>query len=898
MKQIPAAFIALSLLTSIISPLTAHADIEAPPPKQPPTFEKAAKLSLAIKIDGVSVTDLGTTTLAAGAHEVSYDFGYEDAWFSDPALDAAARERIFAETLRDYRSYLTLWRGAPLTTEAERIASWDISESKTGTVSVALPGPGTYFFLADIPNYVYRDPIAQCTRVEDPLEYCQPDFTLGMAVEASWDFVHSPWASIEMADGGVYHPQGFGGVRFTNENVVAPTGTSNVLFLPGLQGSRLYENVLGFEKRRWELGIGSSQLDARALYSDTSGASLKSIYTKDDGVIATVDVPFAKFDLYRSFLDQLEGFRQEGKITDYAAFPYDWRANPTDVVEQGVPYAEGRHDIVHEVERLAGSSKTGKVTIAGHSNGGLVAKALMRRLEREGKAALIDQVIFIDTPQLGTPQAIAPMLHGDYGSLTSFGGLYLTKENARGLAENMPDAYALLPSDAYFNHVPGTLIDLSLAPNLRSVANLPNGVSTPEEFETFLTSRAKPPAGDIETPNTLSSSQLSRAKTMHAELDAWTAPASVRAIAISGFGLDTAKGITYVEKKEKDCLLLVIVCKDVTKLTHRADMTTAGDGTVIAASEASGNTETYMLDIAGANNANQTNWRHGTVTESKPLQQLFAKLLEGDTAELPTFVSQTVPEATTARTRIRVLSPVTLDAYDDQGRHTGPAKNPDATSDLLYKEEQIPNSYYEEFGEGKYLGLPADANVTIRLQGTDTGTFTYEVTKVDRSGNETVMTYEDVPVTSSTTASMALTPSGAIQLDIDSDSDGSMDANLAGGESMNPLTYMGIMRQLFGSMQLATSTEAQLSAKLINLDHILRKQQAWDDRDDDADRNDSKKGERAEVRALRKIDKLDAWTLRLLAKNAKNGTQVKIVLEPKNAQALLAMTTRLRELIR
>ena len=54
-------------------------------------------------------------------------------------------------------------------------------------------------------------------------------------------------------------------------------------------------------------------------------------------------------------------------------------------------------------------------------------------------------------PQTGTPKAIAVLLHGYQEALLS--GIIVKTSTARTLAENLPAAYNLLPSEKYFYDV-------------------------------------------------------------------------------------------------------------------------------------------------------------------------------------------------------------------------------------------------------------------------------------------------------------------------------------------------------------------------------------------------------------------------------------------------------------
>jgi len=571
-----------------------------------------------------------------------------------------------------------------------------------------------------------------------------------------------------------------------SETEHVPTGPPSVLFLPGLQASRLYEETLVGENRRWELTLGASQSDAQALYLNPDGSSDRRMYTKDNAVIEGIDIPFLGTDIYRSFFTELDRLKQEEAIYDYAVFPYDWRMDPIDIVELGTQYDDGVRYVSEALEELALASPSRKVTIVGHSNGGLVAKALMRRLEREGSADLVDSVILVGAPQLGTPAALASLLHGDFGTLTSFGGLYLNKRNARGLAEYLPAAYALLPSSAYFDRVSTPVVDLSNAPELRGDAQLNSMViSSGSSFETFLTKwRSVPEPKDLATPNLLSSFLFSRAKTTHELLDEWAPPYGVRVVQIAGWGLDTVGKLLYLEKPPT-CVL--IFC-DSDTLSHRAVMTLDGDGTVVSPSAvANPGWETYYLDLYAANN--NDDWhRHANLLESPPFQSLFEELLATTTlTTLPSFVTTEVPEPDPAdtRLRIRVSAPASVSAYDAQGHRTGRIASVNQENETVTDAAatEIPNSYYFEFGEEAYLGFPAD-DVTVEFIAHASGTMTYTMESVSGNTSET-LTSSAIPLTASTTATLHI-EGGALAsttLIVDSPGDGASDQIVPSDES-------------------------------------------------------------------------------------------------------------------
>lgn len=691
----------------------------------------------------------------------------------------------------------------------------------------------------------------------------------------------------------------------------SPSEPSNILFLPGISGSRLYQKVFGIENQRWEPSLSITQSDVRALGMDASGNSINAIYVKEGQAVDSFTVkPTTKLDIYRTFFGQLARLKAEGKVADYLVFPYDWRKSPIDVAEGANDYEDGARYLSEELEKLSGTSLSGKVTIAGHSNGGLVAKALMKKLERLGKASLVDKVILVDSPQLGAPNALAPILHGDYGALTSHGGLLISQENMRNLAHNMPDAYALLPGDLYLYGVTDPVIDLTDAPKLA----LESGVSSTtigsnEDYIKFITGtggRAVPASDDVETPNTLSSFLSLQAAQLHQYLDDWQAPVGVKRIEIAGWGLDTVKGIKYTETEKTVCSGIFRTCSLKTFLTHQPMMTTDGDGTVVLSSQVSDSaSDTFYINLRISNKERLENHLHADVTESKAFQDLFNQLVgTSSVGILPNYVLniKPIPELEENRLRLRVLSPVSLDAYDDQGRHTGMLTNP--YSDMLIKEEQIPNSYYQEYGEGKYLGLGGTGTSTILLKGLGTGTFTFEATSI-ANGTSTTIVYRDIPVTSSTSAQIVIQDDEVqkASLSIDTNGDGKTDTVVASStQSQSPLVYVRLMRSTINAMDMGATSKRQLMAKLYNVETLIKKDGKWEDADDDKDKSDIQKGGRPEERSKRKLGKIETWITKQLQKpqttGKKNNDKSPDQLSTVQAEAILNMIHTLRNLIK
>ncbi len=595
---------------------------------------------------------------------------------------------------------------------------------------------------------------------------------------------------------------------------------SNVAFIPGFQASRLYVKENGVERKLWE---PNENADAEDLFLDRSGASLNpSVYTKD-----VIDEAYG-FNIYKKFIEFMDSLVSDEVIADWKKMPYDWRKSIPHVVSEPVELSNGQtYKIVDEVVALAENSDTGKVTLVAHSNGGLVAKEIVRELERRGKANLIDKLILVAVPQIGTPKAIAGLLHGDKQDV-SF-GLLLNKPTARQLGENMPGAYSLLPSEKYFEEVTDPVIVFD-----ESIQNVPGfntygaAISNFDSLINFLTvGRIKPTLANIKDPNVLNSSLLAGAGVVHDDLDNWTAPENIEVIQIAGWGLDTIKGVEYsaefvcANPNDPFCL----VKKPV--VDRKPLFTRDGDETVVVPSAIlSDHEKKFYLNIKDHNRESfflRRNRKHSDILEVQTLQN-FIKNIMTENRALTLHVTDTkpVPEIEDQKLRVSVHSPVSLDVYDSFGNHTGIV--PDTTTDLIRIEEEIPNSYYLEFGEGKYVGFDADEVHTVKLQGTGFGTFTLNTEFVQGDTVVGIQSFKDILVTPTLSGELVLsstTPDVILKIDVDGDR--ADDFVLTPHSQFDPVLYLQIMRKTILSLDLKKNVENNVLKKIDKAIELIQK---------------------------------------------------------------------------
>lgn len=592
------------------------------------------------------------------------------------------------------------------------------------------------------------------------------------------------------------------------------TCCSNVAFIPGLQASRLYKTTDGIfgpsTNRLWE---PNRRDDVRALYMDEGGKSIdSSIFV--DGVIDRAYEPVG-IGVYDTFIDTLDTLVQFNDINGWKMFPYDWRVDYGQIISD--------YDLQDEIEKLAATSDTGKVTIVAHSNGGLLTKALMLQLESKNMHHLVDKVIMVAVPQLGTPSAVAALLHGEDTSIA--GGSFMSRDIGRKLGENMPSAYNLLPSSGY--------IESGVEPTIKFSDTLVgfnkfydyygDSIDTTREMRHFLLGfegREKPNELVLNEPNILNSWLYASSTTTHGILDQWTPTENIHLIQIAGWGAATLDGMKY-EATE--------ICKP---LAHGVDcsiglgfepmITYDGDGTVVTKSAITShlNKEHYYLNLRRYNSDHLRNSSHAFIFEIEELNKFIKNIITEKTHEFK-YLSLDKPGQANLleRTEIVMYSPVAVHLTDGDGNHTGKILNPN--SDLERYEEQIPNSYYAEFDEAKYIGGATENLNQLKLIGLGEGTFTLEIQKYSGDTLVATSTFVDVPVTEHLAGTMQLIGDVSV-LNLDINNDGENDVVLQPSAETDPRVSLEILRKTIDLFETDPKKKKRL---LHRIDKILASDQ-------------------------------------------------------------------------
>lgn len=572
---------------------------------------------------------------------------------------------------------------------------------------------------------------------------------------------------------------------------------SNVLFIPGIKASRLYKerSVVGNDK----LWPPNNYADIDDLMLDDDGESVEDVFTQD--VIDEVAIPVLGGNIYKSFIGDLTDLKEKNIMKDFSLYAYDWRYDMENITQNGTLYPDNEiKNAVNEVERLAESSVSTQVTIVAHSMGGLLAKTVMQELERRGEASLIDTIVLVDTPQMGTPQAIPALLHGTDEGLPIPG--LMDDMRARKFGENMSSAYGLLPSQNYFDRADGSLIEFAtdLEPYESYKEAYGDTIDQYDEFRSFLLGeddkRDKPAYNDLVSANVLNGKLFDQAHDIHESIDAWTPPQDITLIQIGGWGLDTLRGVKYTEKEEmiceddpaqdflfydaEKCTLEHVPHLEPQYTIDGDDVVTTPSALMVSMTE---NVERYWVDLYSYNDENRDK-KHKNILEAVELREFISQyILQHETPEqLQDYISTKRPDDskishTASRIRMSLYSPLDIHLYDTQGNHTGPVTVSIDGEDITTIEENIPNSYYDVYGENKYVGWGTGSDVRVELDGYDRGSYSvhlqeFSATSDGEQGGD-VVTFVHLPTSADTKAIFTVPTGGLVQMsDLVADYDG------------------------------------------------------------------------------------------------------------------------------
>lgn len=568
------------------------------------------------------------------------------------------------------------------------------------------------------------------------------------------------------------------------EKVEPPAGASSILFLPGIMGSHLYEmsdECIGFgEQRRWFSHTDCEQL---RLLTNSSGESINEIYTKpeEDSVVDET----LGFNLYKSFLTDLEEWKEDDVIADYAAVPYDWRLKLSDIlktkqVENKVVFdqASSYQDsyLYQNLANLVDSSKSGMVTMVAHSNGGLLVKELLSQMETNDDPLLsqVDNVILVGVPQAGTPESLTSLFHG---SKLGPAGIVVSQETTRTLLNNSPFAYHLLPSENYFNSVDTPVVSFEIGaitgPWSSSFGNEIKTRATLERFLTAEGTRSKPDQADLLNPEIASEYLLDYSNNAHSVQEAWRPASTTKVYQVAGVGIDTIANITYfTDRKCTKRNFIPFICDEYSPvLGYRVSEVVDGDGTVLSPSAVAmseeGGVERLWLDLERYNSRN-FNRVHKDIFEVEDVRNFVLNTAQSGDSDYDYLKTEAINLPADDRLVFQLHSPLDMQVFTEEG-------------ELSSTTESIAGGKYRRHGELQYISLPKTSGpITVILTGVAAGSFTFEVEEWVEGEMVERKQYQGIPSDSGTVVTYEIIAGDTQQLlKIDFDGDGVIDGEIS-----------------------------------------------------------------------------------------------------------------------
>ncbi len=423
------------------------------------------------------------------------------------------------------------------------------------------------------------------------------------------------------------------------------------------------------------------------------------------------------YEYSQGLIDEFEG---QGYVAEEGAddqtfytFPYDWRYGASGIYPKPDNYT-GR-DIANSdllakrIARLAEISPTGKVDVIAHSLGGLIAKKYVADYGQPK----IGKLVFAGVPNLGAPLAGRALISG-----TDFGVFGLNPAELKKIAQNMPAAYDLLPSEQYFSKKGSWIRKVKPAAIW--------GINQTEELDYLQTRLYLAGAG---TNNTATN----RAIGLHSDLDDMTAD-DFLAKGIDSYNIAGCKSAVFSTLSDW-------VNADGVHIRYDFFAIANGDDTVPF--------ESANLALASdANTFYAPETKHGQMPSFDGARQKIASIITGGNIAVPNNKiitrAQLLANDKLCKlygTTIKIESPLAIKITDNFGNVIEDVGN-------VGPKNEIPGAAFDVDGEKKYVYLPQGngQEYQIDLQGTGQGTFTLTAQAIENDIPQEPRVFFAIPV--------------------------------------------------------------------------------------------------------------------------------------------------------
>ena len=500
---------------------------------------------------------------------------------------------------------------------------------------------------------------------------------------------------------------------FTN---ISDNARNPVLIVPGIMGTEIFKETekLWPDVGRMLVTPGDKFMNPLA-YKNEDATPIDTSLS-----IGNVINKEIKFDYSEALMNELinQGYIKNQNLF---LFPYDWRKDLADVAD---------NEFKNKINELLDIPGVGKIDVIAHSQGGLVFKRFL--YENPAYLYSINKAVFVGTPNLGAPKAAKALLYGDSMGV-SFAGMGLDPAEVKFIGHNMPAVYELLPSYSYFEKNNG----IGYLGNAELDSNLPLYHITTKDFgQTY---------DYLSGGGGLNSDLVSRADSFH--------DYSYDNFDFTGTGI---KAYNIVGCQDATIDKIIKMPNGEYDLDYGP-----GDTTVpfISADNLSGALTFYALKAD-----------HGQMLSQDGIRQQIVNIIAG--AGLPTE-GNIVPYISDCHFNGRKVSshsPVDLQIYDtSSNQHVGP--NPDGSFDY-----NIEGVQYDTIGEEKFAFLPPghDYKVVLepKLAAGENGQFDFYSSVISDSQIASSVYYNQIPINSSSKATLALDGDNSQQLLVDVIGDG------------------------------------------------------------------------------------------------------------------------------
>lgn len=508
-------------------------------------------------------------------------------------------------------------------------------------------------------------------------------------------------------------------ITCTFENVKTRTP---VLIVPGLGGTEIKDgnDLLWLDLGKAATDIGDSFMDPLQFNQNLS----PSVLNLQLGSV--VKEPILTQHYYDLILNE---FERQGYVEgqDLFTFPYDWRYGVTGHFSGGGMNSDLLADKITDILNTTSSTS---VDVVAHSLGGLITKKYVQEHLADN---YINKAIFVGVPNTGSPDAVKALLTG-----SNFGIPWLSNDEIKKLAENMPAVYDVLPSQQYYNTKGSFVGTIDYYPSDLSYFKKDLDY---QETESFL----------IQDYN-LNQQAFDNAENLHTQsFDDF----DLRTAGVDVYAIDGCKKATLtkiVRETWHDVLGQDLVF-------YKSPEYLPGDGTVPLESATN-------LPIDAENKYYFLKADHAKMLSQDGSRQKIVNLISGSNLNTGTdfwgndYITQDINKCNLKGKAISVFSPVDIFVTDQDGNQLGLAGDGSI-------QNEIPGADFEILGDPatadrrKFLFLPTDNSqtYTISLTGIDTGTFTIKVDDISENQIQTTEVFNNFFVTSDSTGQLILNSS-------------------------------------------------------------------------------------------------------------------------------------------